>query len=420
MCSTPPEAWSCGQSWALTPRSRPGSRGIALQFARVVVLLAWVAFAIRQLPAQTSASSFSDLQKRAEQARKSDQTEEAVSLYRKATTLRPAWTEGWWYLGTGLYDLRRYDQALDAFHHMAALQPKDGSAWALLGLSEFQLGRYAAALQHLNRAEELRMGDNQEMALMVRYHVVLLLNRDAQFERARDHLNAFASLGDVSPPILEAVGIGTLRIPKLPSEIPPEKHHLITKAGEATWEPYLSGHPEQANQIFEELLASNSSEPNLHYAYGVHLLDSDPEKAIQEFQRELQVTPTQVMARLQIVYLLLKQGNAKGALELAREAVKLEPDSFLPHNAAGRALLAVGQTASAIRELQIAVRLAPDSPENHFSLAEAYSSAGKTAEAAKERAEFERWKHGEQRPVGRRVRTSHCVACSSIGTMRSP
>lgn len=390
---------SCASTLDSPPDSPPKPGSMALQSARVL-LLACVAIAARQLPAQTPAPSFSDLQERAEQARKANQTEEEVTLYRKAVTLRPSWGEGWWYLGTALYDLHRYTEALRAFQRLSQIDSTDGSAPALTGLCEFQLGRYPDSLRHLFRAEELGMGENQEMVLVVRYHVALLLNRSGQFEWARDRLRAFAWTGDVTPPIIEAVGINTLRLALLPADLPAEKRDLVMKAGQATWEPFFAGHPEQADRTFAELIAGYPREPNLHYAYGVHLLDSDPEGALREFQQELRINPSQVVARVQIVFLDLKRGEPENALPLARDAAKLGPSYFLAHNALGRVLLALGQTAAAIEELRTAVRLEPQSPENHFDLAEAYRKADRGADAARERAEFERIKKQRDRIEG--------------------
>jgi tetratricopeptide (TPR) repeat protein len=349
--------------------------------------------------AQTSSSSFSDLQQRAEQARLSNNVEEQVALYRKAITLRPAWGEGWWYLGTGLYGLKRYPQALDAFQHLSRIDAKDGSSHALMGLCEFQLHHYPESLKQLFRAEQLGMGPNQEMVMTVNYHIVILLNLSGQFEWAHDRLAPFSWLADVSDPVIQAVGINTLRMQILPAEIPPDKKELVMKAGRASWEPSLAGHPEQSVQTFQELIAQYPRLPNLHYAYGARLLDSDPEGALREFQKEIEVNPAQVVARVQIISLKLKQGDSEQALPLAREAVKLQPDYFLAHNVLGRTLLAAGQTEAAIQELQTAVRLEPQSPENHFDLAEAYRSAGRKAEAAKEQAEFQRIKKLRESPT---------------------
>jgi len=356
----------------------------------VVALL--LSLAATLCAAQKAAPSFDDLKTRAEQARAANRVEEQVKLYYRLVTLRPTWGEGWWYLGTGLYDLHHYEEALNAFQHLSKIDVKDGSSWALMGMSEFELKQYENSLKHLFRAEELGMGSNQEMLMTVRYHIALLLNRAGQFEWARDHLTIFSWLADTSDPIVEAVGINALRMPVLPSELPADKLDLVMQVGRASWEPSLAGHPEQAIKTFEDLVARYPHQPNLHYAYGARLLDSDPAAAERQFQKELEINPTQVVARIQIVFLKLKQGDSEDSVSLAREAVKIAPDYFLAHNALGRSLLADGKTADAIQELQKAVELEPKVPENHFDLAEAYRAAGRKLDAQKETAEFARIK----------------------------
>lgn len=343
------------------------------------------------LPAQTS-PSFPDLQQRAEQARSSNNTEQQVALYRELVTMRPTFGEGWWYLGTGLYELHRYEQALDAFQHLSKIDVKDGSSRALIGLCEFQLRRYEESLEHLFKAEQLGMGPNREMVMTVNYHIVILLNKAGQFEWARDRLAPFSWLADISDPVVEAAGINTLRLQALPSEVPADKLEMVMKAGRASWEPSLAGHPEQSAKLFEELIAAYPAQANLHYAYGVRLLDSDPAAAMKEFQKEIEMNPSQVVARVQIIMLKLKQGDAEEALPMAREAVKSAPDYFLAHNVLGRTLLALGKTNPAIQELQTAVKLEPKSAENHFDLAEAYRAAGRKLDAKKEQDEFARIK----------------------------
>src|SRR5688572_16277707 len=53
---------------------------------------------------QAGASGFTTLSARADAAREAGRLDEAVALYRKALALRPAWKEGWWSLGTILYE----------------------------------------------------------------------------------------------------------------------------------------------------------------------------------------------------------------------------------------------------------------------------------------------------------------------------
>jgi tetratricopeptide (TPR) repeat protein len=346
--------------------------------------------------AQSPSPSFDDLRQRAEQARATNRSEEQVALYHKAVTLQPSWGEGWWYLGTGLYGLHRYKEALDAFQHLSLIDVNDGSSRAMMGLCEFHIQRYPQALQLFFRAEQLGMGPNREMVMTVNYHIVILLNLTGQFEWAHDRLATFSWLGDVSDQVVEAVGINALRMPVLPANVPPGKLDLVMKVGRACWEPSLAGHPEQALKALDDLVAANPREPNLHYAYGVRLLDTDPEAALREFQKELEINPSQVVAHVQIVSLKLKQGDSEGAVPVAREAVKISPDYFLAHNALGRALLADGKTAEAIQELQKAVELEPNAPENRFDLAEAYRAAGRKLDAEKETAEFVKIKKQRQ------------------------
>src|SRR5262249_17844680 len=127
-----------------------------------------------------------------------------------------------------------------------------------------------------------------------------------------------------------------------------------------------------------------------HYAYGLLLLRYDPGAAIEEFRRELRISPKHVHARLQIAFEMIKQGRHAEGAPYAEESVKLAPDLFATHNALGRILLETGEIERAVKELEIAVKLAPDSPEMYFALARAYNRAKRPKDAERARAEFTR------------------------------
>jgi cytochrome c-type biogenesis protein CcmH/NrfG len=69
------------------------------------------------ISAQTHAvaGDFATLSAQADAARDAEQLDQAVTLYRKALALRPAWKEGWWSVGTILYDQNSYSSAAHAF-----------------------------------------------------------------------------------------------------------------------------------------------------------------------------------------------------------------------------------------------------------------------------------------------------------------
>jgi len=91
--------------------------------------------------------SFEKLAERARAAMDADRIPEAIRLYERATELRPDWPEGWWHLGTLLFDASRFREARDAISHFVSTEKKQpGPGFGMLGLSEFQLKDDAKAL----------------------------------------------------------------------------------------------------------------------------------------------------------------------------------------------------------------------------------------------------------------------------------
>ena len=332
--------------------------------------------------------AFAEIEKQAMEARESKRFEDAVALYREGLKLKPAWDEGTWYLGTSLYGLKRYAEARDAFRHLAISQPNNAQAWALAGMCEFELKNYPRALEYLLRAEKLDFGDNKELAYLVRFRSALLLNRAGDSRQALERLMVISAEGTY-PEVIEALGLSLLRAPLLPSEIPDQDRDLYRRAGEAM-SAYVAHDTETATRLFDELVAVYPDRPNVHYARGAFLMEIAPDKALEEFLREVDLNPSNKNALLQISILYLKQGAPEKALPYARRAVKEDANVPAAHRVLGESLLQSGETAGAIQELETAVRLEPDFPQAHFLLAQGYGRVGKKALADKEMAEFQR------------------------------
>src|SRR5215831_15543334 len=130
-----------------------------------------------------SSNQFERTAKRAAQARDQNNVEDAVALYRAALKLKPSWLEGWWDLGTILYDADRYDEARPAFHRLTNLKPDGAPAWVMLGLCEFEVRDYEQSLQHLRRAQVgTGPGNNLELKSVAQYHLAILYTRFEQYE----------------------------------------------------------------------------------------------------------------------------------------------------------------------------------------------------------------------------------------------
>jgi tetratricopeptide (TPR) repeat protein len=332
-------------------------------------------------------AEFQKLSKEADQARETGRLDDAIVLYNQALRLKPKWVEGWWYMGSIFYDRERNAEAREALRILLSIQEKNGPAWVLLGLCESRLRNYDNALGDIQRGVFLGLGGNKEFINVARYNGGILMTRAGQFELGFEALRDIAREGNESLSVIEALGLNILRMPLLPSEMPPDQREVVLLAGRAAFYQAVR-RVEEAQRAFKELIARYPETPNAHYAYGVFLLIDMPDEGLEEFKRELQISPSHVEAMLQMVFEYLKRGDYDAALPYAEKAADLSPGMFAVHNALGRVLLEMGKVDDAIRELELGVKQAPDSPEMRFALARAYARAGRKQDAARERAKF--------------------------------
>jgi tetratricopeptide (TPR) repeat protein len=343
----------------------------------------------RQKAATPNSAEFERLLAQATQARQAQRWEEAVDLYARLLKLQPAYVEGHWYQGAAYYSLDNFPQCRDAFRRVVRLAPKNGAAFVFLGLCEYGLKDYDRALEHLLQSRILGVGDTKDLAGMARYHAAVLMTRIEQYEQALETLGEFAGEGDDNPRVIEAMGLATLRMPFLPVETPPDRREMVLMAGRASY-MMATRNTAASERAFAALVARYPETPNVHYAYAVFLLQEQPDKAIEEFKRELKLQPDHSASLMQIAFEYLKRSDGPSALPWARQAVAAAPREFPAHKALGQALLETGDVDGAITELLVGTKLAPDSPGLHFLLARAYQRAGRTDDAAREREEFTR------------------------------
>jgi tetratricopeptide (TPR) repeat protein len=361
---------------------------------RTVAMAVVMATAIAaQAPARKQApvtdAQFDKLVADATEARKAERWEDAIALYAKAVKLKPTYVEGYWYQGTAYYSLDKFTECRDKFRDVLRLAPKNGAAFAFLGLCEYGLRDYDRSLQHLLQSRMYGVGDTGDLGSVARFHAAVLMSRISQYEQALETLGEFASEGNDNPRVIEAMGIATVRLSMLPEELPADRREMVMMAGRASYQ-MATRNTAAAGKAFEALVIRYPETPNVHYANGVYLLLEQPDKAIEEFKKELELQPGHAASLMQIAFEYLKRGDAESALPWARQAVTAAPRDFASHKALGQALLDTGDVDGAIAELQTGIGLAPESPGLHFTLAKAYQKAGRLEEANKERDEFTR------------------------------
>ena len=321
-------------------------------------------------------------------ARQAGRLDEAVTLYRQGLRLKPRWAEGLFYLGTMAYDRDRFPECRDALRRLVAVEPKMGRAWAVRGLCEFRLGAYAAAREHLEKGLSLGLPPGEDITRVVLYHHALLLVRETKFDLAIAPLSSILQLQAPTGPLELACGLVLLRRPLLPEAIPAAAVDLVKEAGQA-YCASLARHPEVAAPRFEALIAKHPRERYLHYGYGLTLAQQGSARAMEEYRREIEIFPDDVLARVELGFSLLARGREAEAIAPAEEATRLAPGLFAAHLVLGRALVGTGALDRGIRELETAAALAPQVPAIQLALARAYAQAGRRRDADRANARFQ-------------------------------
>lgn len=356
-------------------------------------------FPLVSLQAATT-ETFDHVSKQAADARAANRIQDATNLYREAVKIRPAWAEGWWFLGELLYDQDKYADARDALRRLVSLDPKAGPGFALLGLCEYETKEYARALDHINVGRRLGLGEDPQVRRVVLYHAVLLLTRFQQYESALQVLDRVLRAGDATPAVIEAAGLAGLHRPIFSDQVPAGDKDLVERAGRAVCA--AAGHqPAEAQKYFSELLASYPNTPNVHYLYGSYLVAGDEDAGLREFLKELEVNPKNAEALVTVALEYERRGEPATAIPYARRGVAADPRFFAAHGVLGRLLANSGEVDKGIAELEIARQQAPDSQQVRFSLAAAYTLAGRKEDAARERAEFLRLKKSADEMAGK-------------------
>ncbi len=273
-----------------------------------------------------SAVTFDELAAQARAAREADRNTEAADKYRAGLEMKPDWLEGKWYLGVSLYQAEQYEQAATAFKAFLADKADAGAGWILLGISEFRLGNYDAAFDDLRKGRAL--GANSDFLSTDGYYLALLMNRFGEFEAASQLLLPFAEENNQAPTVIEALGLAVLRKTWLPAEIPTEQRAAVEQAGRAAF--YMGARrADEGRAEMEELLASRPDDPDVRYAYGTMLIQSDPEAAQAELRKVLAARPSDYHANLMLGTLLSKDRRFDEALALLEKARDARPEAIL-------------------------------------------------------------------------------------------
>jgi predicted Zn-dependent protease len=239
------------------------------------------------------------------------------------------------------------------------------------------------------------LGGQKEVAQSVFYFAAALLNRFERFDESMSLLIEMVKSGQAAGPLTEPLGLAALRLPLLPSEIPADRKPMIRMAGQAAL-ALEAQHRDEAEVLFTGMVTEYPNEPGVHFLYGAFLLDVRPEDGVREMKKELDLSPSNVSARLRLAEEYVKEQQSDLALPLAQEAIQLDPKRGPAHMILGEVLVAKGDLAAGIRELETAQDEAPQTVRIRWDLLRAYTSAGRSEDAKREKEDIEKLSNPER------------------------
>jgi predicted Zn-dependent protease len=295
-----------------------------------------------------------------------------------------------WKLAMLDFSRGNFAESLATLKSWTAHNPSSGTAWAVMGLCEFALKDYDNSLIHLERGEQLGLNASPESQRAARYHHAMLLSRARQFQKASQVLANQAEDLASDKQLQFVLGLASLHIAKLPTEVASSQNSVVARTGEAVAALYQSKYDLGIPKL-KQLIADYPQMPMLHFIYGKAFSAlSNYDEAAEQFALETKISPQDPAPLVDLALTRLQQRRASDALASAQHAAELGPDLAEAHYALGRVYLELKQVDAAVSQLEIAARLAPASPEVHFNLAKAYARQNQAEKAAAERAIFRR------------------------------
>ena len=363
----------------------------------VAVLLLASLFSLQHSsPSTGSDSKFQSIASEADKARESVRLNDALRLYSEALKLQPAWADGWWWIGSILYEQDRFAEASVPFEKFVQLSPKSAPAFAFLALCEYETGEYEKSLKHFQMWAKDGSPGNDALLDVAGYHWALLLTRQGKFNQALFLLAAKTQKLGPSSNLTEALGLASLRIPALPHEYPPEKREAIWLAGSAAAYSAMS-EIRVANDYARRLLSHYAQEPNVHYFRGtLFSFQADWNSAAEEYEKELEISPTNTAAMVELAVARVQGFQPTEALGPARRAISVDPANARGYYILGRALQETGSWTESVTQLEKARALAPDSARVRYLLFTAYKHLGRAQDAKRELAAFQALKDKEE------------------------
>jgi tetratricopeptide (TPR) repeat protein/capsular polysaccharide biosynthesis protein len=312
----------------------------------------------------------------------------ALASWQQAIALQPDFVEAWTQQAQTHQKLEQFAEAGKCYAAWTTLQPENADAWAGLGLCQGKLGDWAAAVQAWGQSHTLAPGFAPVLADLS-YGLLQLGQVGEALSRLRQALWQRSDFAETycawatTPPQNPAVCANAAFLEALAAAAD-NSGAALHQAGTLLAQ---SGQLERAIALYQQSLQENPANFAAVIDLGDALVQTGQfSEAIARYQAALNQAAQRETRDAANLWLGLaraqrKQGNWKGAIASARQALSLDADSVEAHRVLGLAYLEQGEAAIAVDYWRSLLAQQPEAVDGWCNLAAALMQTGQLAEA---------------------------------------
>jgi len=350
--------------------------------------------------AQAQSTNENALQRYTEQAKVAlgaGRFEEAEQAFEKIRELEPAVAEVHANLGAIYFQEKKFDKAVPALRQAIKLNPGLAKSATLLAISLSELGRFKEALPGLEKG--FRSACDSEVKRMCGLQLERAYTGVQRHDKAMEVAIELNRLYPQDPEVLYHTGrlfgnFAFVTMQTLAQVAPGSiwRHQAAAEAFES------QGSYDLAVREYRTVLELGPGRPGIHFRLGRTLLkrseqshsSEDANEAAKEFERELELDPTNANAAYELADMHRDAGQFEEASQMFEQALKYYPDFEDAHLGLAAAFIAQQKMQDALPHLKKAIALNPDNEVSWYRLSQVQMALGSQAERQKAFAEFQR------------------------------
>ena len=262
--------------------------------------------------------------------------------------------------------------ALDRLKTLVELEPEESIGHRYLAAAYLASGQFDLALFEAKKSLDLDPRDSMAKMILARIDIAM-----ADFSSARSLLEELALQYPNDAAIAALRGGLDVEQNRAPPKDAADAGDTAENRTRLALAETKAGQLEEAKKTLLDWLSTHPHDPLPRRALAdIYLASNQIDDAQSQYRTLLEGAPNDAAAENNLAWILLRKGDAQGALDHAAHAASLSPNAAQILDTLGIALLQDRQIAASIETLTKASQIMPADPEIRFHIAQAFIGAG--------------------------------------------